>query len=240
MEITLDSADGVPAGIKSLVSEADGKFTLDLTKLAPSSELEKFKGKALTAEQEAIDRRKALEGWKALGESPDAVKQALAAKGKPDADQEAIIEQMKADHAAKLADKDSALQNLMRSNATESLKAELAKAGVVPEGIDLLAGFASPRIQFNEDGTAKVLSDDGKTPMIGSGPNGGATLADLAGKLAETIPHLVKDGGKGGGGKPPNEGGKPATKTVTRSQFDAMSHVERAAHSKDGGKVVDA
>jgi hypothetical protein len=48
--------------------------------------------------------------------------------------------------------------------------------------------------------------------MVGSGANGGATLADLATDLAKTIPHLVKDEGKGGGGKQPGNGGTPTKK----------------------------
>ena len=109
------------------------------------------------------------------------------------------------------------------------------------EHLDLLAGFAASRIKFNDDGSPKVMSADASQPMIGSGANGGATLADLAKELAGSIPHLVKDGGEGGGGKQPgsNNGGKPDQKTVTRTQFDALSQAERAAHSISGGKVVD-
>lgn len=43
-----------------------------------------------------------------------------------------------------------------------------------------------------------------------------------------------------GGGAPGGSGGGLAAKTVTRPQFDAMSHVERSSFAKDGGKVVDA
>ena len=240
MKITLDDVSGLPEALKTLVSENEGKHELDLTTLAPASELDKYKGKALTAEQEAIERRQALKAWKDLGESPDAVKEAIANAGKGNnADHEKIIADMKAAHQAELEAAQGKLSGLYQRTAQESLKAELAKAGVISEGLDLLANFAASRIQFGDDGTPRVLAADGKTPMVGNAANGGATLADLAGELAKTIPHLVKDAGKGGGGKPAgSQGGTPA-KTVTRAEWDQMGHSDRATFSKDGGKVVD-
>lgn len=43
----------------------------------------------------------------------------------------------------------------------------------------------------------------------------------------------------GGGGAPGGAAGGTGGKTLTRAQFDALSHPERATFSKDGGKVVD-
>lgn len=43
-----------------------------------------------------------------------------------------------------------------------------------------------------------------------------------------------------GGGAPGNDKGASGGKTITRSEFDALGHVERAAFAKEGGKVVDA
>ena len=164
--------------------------------------------------------------------------EAAAAKGgKGGEEAQAKLDAMKADYEGKIADRESRLTALMRRQANAELRAELAKAGVIPEGLDILAKFAEGRIAFNDDGSPKVMTADGK-PMIGSGADHGATLADLAKELAKTIPHLVKDEGKGGGGKPPGQGGTPP-KTVTRADFDAMSQVDRAAFAKSGGKVTD-
>lgn len=238
MKITLDDVSGLPEALKSLVTETDGKKELDLSQLAPVSELERFKGKALVAEQEAIDRRKALQEWKALGESPDAVKAAIeAAKkgGKGDEDHEKIVSQMKADYEAKLTDAQNRIAQTWQRQAASDLKAELAKVGVVPEGLDLLAGFAQSRIQFNEDGTPKVLARDGSQPMIGSGANGGATLEDLAKELAGSIPHLVADKGAGGSGKQPgSNGGKPGAK-----KFSEMSSQELVALRRENPQEYD-
>src|SRR5574343_919779 len=185
MEIELSDVSGLPEALKPLAQEADGKFKLNLAGLVPASELEAFKGKAVTAQQEAIDRRKELQAWKALGQSPDEIQAKLSKGADP-----AIVEQMRQQHAAEIAARDGKLSQVLSKVAMAELKAELSKAGVVPEGLDLLASFAAPRIQFDEEGNPRVMGPDGKSPMVGSAGNGGATLADLAKQLAASIPHL--------------------------------------------------
>ena len=234
MEIELTDITALPEAHRALVVEADGKFKLDLTKLAPAAEVETFKAKALTAQNEAIDRRKALKAWEALGATPDEVQAKLAKGADP-----AIIEQMRAQFAEKESGFNAKLTKIIGERAISDLKAELARNNVIPEGLDLLANFGASRIKFDDDGNLRVMAADGATPMVGAGANGGATLADLAKQLAGSIPHLVKDVGAGGGGKPPGSGGTPDQKTVTRAAFDAMSQVERSTFSKSGGKVTD-
>lgn len=229
MEIELPE---VPDHLKAIATEADGKFKLNLAGLVPQSELEAFKGKAVTAQQEAIDRRKQLDAWKKLGESPDEIAAKLAKGADP-----AIIEQMRQQHAADIAARDTRFSQVLTKVATAELKAELSKAGVVPEGLDLLANFATPRIQFDDEGNPRVMAADGKTPMVGGGANGGATLADLAKELAKTIPHLVKDAGTGGGGKPPGNGGTPG-KTIAASDLEAMAPEAKAKFFRDNPGVV--
>lgn len=57
--------------------------------------------------------------------------------------------------------------------------------------------------------------------------------------IAQTKPHLLKSAGAGGSGYRP--GGTPGdgAKTITRVEFDALAHPQRAAFVKNGGKVVD-
>jgi len=233
MKIELATIDGLPENLKALAAQDGDKFALDLSQLVPASDLEGFKAKALTAQGEAIERRKALDAWKALGESPDEIKAKLAKGADPEivAQLRKAVDDTKSEYAGRLT-------KVMRERTMSDLKAELAKVGVVPEGLDLLAGHASQRVQFDEDGAVRIMTQDGK-PMIGGADNGGATLPDLAKQLAASMPYLVKDAGAGGGGKPPASGGKPQAKTVTRGQFDSMSQSERSEYSKSGGKVVD-
>lgn len=233
MEIELSDISGLPETHKALAVEADGKFKLDLTKFAPVAEVETFKAKALTAQNEAIDRRKALKAWEALGASPDEVQAKLAKGADP-----AIIEQMRQQMAEKESGYTAKLTKIMGERAMSDLKAELARNNVVPEGLDLLANFGASRIKFDEDGNIRVMAADGVTPMVGAGANGGATLSDLAKQLAASIPHLVKDGGAGGSGKQPGSGGTPA-KTMKRAEFLALPATQQAALVKDGVTPID-
>lgn len=233
MEIELPQ---VPDHLKPLAVEADGKFKLDLTKVMATEDLTGLK----TSLQ---NERAVAEAYRSLGK-PKEIQQRIAdleaqaaRGGKGGEEAQAKLDAMKADYDAKLSDKDARLTALMRKTANSELRAELAKAGVIPEGLDILATFAAQRIAFNDDGSPKVLTADGK-PMIGSGADHGATLADLAAELAKTIPHLVKDQGAGGGGKPPGSGGTPG-KTMTRAAFDALDPAAKNAAIKDGTKLID-
>lgn len=223
MKITLDTVEGLPDAIKPLASDDGGKFSLDLSQLVPVSEYERFKAKAVTAEGEAIERRKALKAWEALGGNPDEVRAKLEKGADPEivAQLRKQVDETKADYSARLT-------RIMRERHISDMKAELARAGVVPEGLDLLAGFAAQHIQIDEDGGARIIGRDGK-PMVGSAENGGATLADLAKQLAAGHPRLVADTGAGGGGKPPASGGKSQGKVVTAAELDQMTPQQKAA-----------
>lgn len=230
MKIELADIAGLPEAFKAFVTEADGKHTLDLA--LGATEIDRFKGKAVTAEQEAIDRRKALKAFEAFG-TPDEISAKLAKGVDP-----AILEQMRAKSAETEASYQAKLSGIMTKQAMSELKAELAKAGVIPEGLDLLANFGAARVKFNDDGSVKVLTADGSAPMIGGAANGGATLADLAKQLAASIPHLVADNGTGGGGKPAGtNGGKPG-QTMAQADFNARPAKERASLMASGIKLT--
>ena len=229
MKIELTDLSGLPEGLKTVVSEEDGKNTLDLSKLMVAEDL--------TGLKSALQKERAnAQAWAKYG-TPEEVEAKIAdlesaakGSGKGAEEAQAKLDAMKAEYEGKLTGATERLNNLMQANASATLKAELAKAGVIPEGIDMLAQFGSQRVQFSEDGTPKVLTSDGK-PMIGSGSDHGATLSDLAKELAGSIPHLVKDGGQGGGGKQPGSGGTP-TGAVKRS---TMNHVQKAQFISEHG-----
>lgn len=233
MKIEVSDATALPEWLQSHV--ADGH--LDLAAVPAPEDVTGLKT-ALQKEREAAN------AYSKLGK-PDEIAQKMAAleekakgTGKGAEDAQAKLDAMKAEYESKLTDAEKRFRGVLERQAVSDLKAELAKAGVVPEGLDLLATFGRQRVQFGDDGTIKVTTEDGK-PMIGSGDDHGATLADLAKELTSKIPHLVADKGNGGGGKQPNSGGTPDRKTITRSQFDGMSQLERSEFSKSGGKVTN-
>lgn len=225
MKIDVTDAASLPAWMQTHV--ADGK--LDLGALPEPEDV--------TGLKTALQKERAnVQAWARLGDKPDAVAQRIAdlekaaqGTGKGAEEAQAKLDAMKAEYEGKLTAAQQRAETLMRSQAASALKAELAKVGVVPEGLDLLAGYASNRIAFNDDGSPKVMTADGK-PMIGSGADHGATLSDLAKELAASIPHLVADGGKGGSGKQPGStGGTPQGKTVRAGELAAMTPKDKAA-----------
>lgn len=235
LKFQLDSLDGIESDdIKGLYTEKDGKFVLDVEGAVSEDDVTGLKS-ALVKERENVST------YKKLG-SPEEIQQRIeaaeakakeAGKGtKAAEDQEKIIADLRKEYDAEIAERDKAISNMRRETTLGAVKSELAKAGVVPEGLDLLGDYAMRRIEFNDDGTPKVLAKDSSGPMIGSGANGGATIADLAAELAGSIPHLVKDGGKGGSGKQPNsQGGTPDG--LKRSE---MNHVQKAAYIAKHGQ----
>ncbi len=239
LQYTVETLDGLDETVAKLYKEADGKYVMDVDGVVSASELTETKQKLVDATEEAVRRRKANEKWQALGESPDAVRELLESKSKPSADHEAIIDQLKKSSAEAIAAEKSKFKNVVSSAAKSELKAALAAAQFHPEIVDDITATAMSRVAVDDDGNVRIMSAEGK-PLAGSGREGYATYADLAKELAAAKPSFLVDGGKGGGGKPPaSKPDSSGAKTITRSQFDAMGHAERADFSKQGGKVVD-
>jgi hypothetical protein len=226
MEIEITDASGLPEALKPLVTE--GK--LDLTKLMPAEDLTGLKS---ALEKERSNAR----AWAKLGDAPDAVAQRMAelekaaqGTGKGAEEAQAKLDALKADYEGKLTAAQERIGKMQQANAAASLKAELAKAGFIPEAIDDIAATAMARLQFNDDGSLRVIKADGSPWAVAGRPNVEATLADLAKELAGAKPYAVRDPGAGGGGKPPgSSGGKPVGKTVRASELENMTPREKAA-----------
>lgn len=234
----VETLDGLDDAAKSFYAEQDGKFVLQVDGVVPKDRADDLARQLQDAKNEAIDNRKKVKPYETLGTIEEIqAKLADVAKGK-NPDHERIVAEMNAAHEAKVAELSGELMKVRKGGALEKLKAELAKADVIPEGLDMLTVFAQSRMEFADDGATRFLSSDGK-PLIGSGSDGSATISDFAKMLAKENPMLVNDAGTGGGGTPPKGKGGTPDKTVTRAQFDTMSHADRSAFSKSGGKVVD-
>lgn len=210
MKIEITDLSGLPEGLKSVVETEGDKHALDLSKLMVAEDL--------TGLKSALQKERGNASAYAKFGTPEELDAKLAdlekkaqGTGKAAEDAQAKIDQIKAEYEDKLTGANSRIETMMKANASASLKAELAKAGFIPEAIDDIAATALGRLEFGDDGTPKVLTADGK-PMIGNGADHGATLSDLAKELADAKPYAVRDGGKGGGGKQPNSGGTPQKK----------------------------
>ena len=233
MKIEVSDATTLPEWLQPHVSEG----SLDLGAVPPPENVDGLKSTV-------VNLRGQLEGWGKLGKHPDELSSRIAeltekskGNGKGADDAQIKLDAMALEHETQNTARDDKYNKLLTRTSQSDLKAELAKVGFVSEAIDMVANTAMGRLQFNEDGSPKVMTFDGK-PMIGNGADHGATLADLAKELAEANPFAVKSNMLPGGGKPPGQnGGTPNQVTVTRAQFDSMSQGERSTHAKSGGAV---
>jgi hypothetical protein len=74
--------------------------------------------------------------------------------------------------------------------------------------------------------------------MIGTGPDGFATLDDLMKDVVKTYPDLFEGSGAGGGGAPARNGGGGGNKTITTAEFNALDAKGRAAKMADGYTIT--
>ncbi len=248
MEFTVADIATVAEPLRDFYTKGnDGSYALNLKGGVSDSIHNGVKTELVTANDESRRRRVANDKFKAIGESPEAIQTLIAEAGKGSnkdletikADHAAIVDQLNATHADDMKGERGKRVSLIGNANTSDLRAELAKAGVVSDSIDLLANMGITQIKVGDDDRTTIYQIDGKTPMVGSGEGSTATIADLAKGLAAANPRLVSDDGKGGGGKP-QAGGKDSAgqTTITRATFDSLGQAERSTFAKDGGKVI--
>lgn len=256
LELVVDKLDSIPEAIRSEYTEKDGKFHLNVNGIEDTAGLKSALQKERTA---AANANKALSAFTALGKTPEEIAAQVAAE--TSAKEEALKKAGKHDEVLKQhldkAAKERAVEvdglKLERDAAIASEKAAivetkvtgaLVKSKATPEGIDLLADRLGKRIDVQRvDGQRKIviMQADGKTPMIGKGPDGLATFDDLVAEAVKQYPSLFEATGAGGSGKQPNDrgAGGAGAKTLTRKAYDELSSGDRAAKMKEGYRVVD-
>jgi hypothetical protein len=120
---------------------------------------------------------------------------------------------------------------LVKQQVETSLTAALSKANASEWGADLLTEHFRGRIKSEPGSDGKrvisILNADG-TPMVGSGPNGFATIADLMQEAVGQYPSLFQE-----------NAGHSQGNTITRADFELLRPVEQSAKIKAGIKVVD-
>lgn len=216
LKYTLETLDGLDEGVQGLYKETDGGFVLDVAGVVPQSKFEEVNQKALDNATEAQRRRRAQErvleklGVENADGLDDAIDVLLSKKpGKPDADHEAVIAQIKQASEAQIAELQGKLAQTQLSGVKADLVKDLVSAGYSPKVADMIAGANASRLQLDETGKTRIMQPNGN-PLAGSGSDGFATTADLANELAAAMPELLTDTGKGGGGKPPASSGGSA------------------------------
>jgi len=253
LQAVVESLDKIPEALKTEYEAKDGKFHLKVEGLPPPEDTTGLKS-ALAAERKLrADAASKVKGWEALGKTPEEIQNLLSTleaealeKSKKKGDFDSILAQKQAawdkEKATLAAERDEARgfgQNSVRSSG---IQGALAKAKATAEGLDLLVERLGKRVQVEiaaGKATAKIMSADGVTPMAGSAPDGSATFDDLVKEAIKQYPSLFEGTGAGGGGKPPKDGAGSAGKTLTRTEYNALSPPDQARKVHAGFKVVD-
>lgn len=124
-----------------------------------------------------------------------------------------------------LSEKDGALtQHLIDAGLTDAL----AKAGVAPHYLTAVKAMFKTQAKLATEGA------DYKA-LIGDKPLAEAITTWAQGDEGK---HFVSAPANAGGGAAGGSGAASA-KSINRATFDAMSHVQRAAFSRENGKVID-
>lgn len=237
LKLILDSLDGVDEATQKLYTEKDGKFHLNVEGLPDVSDYEDRINKMDAKISELLDEKKAAD--QKARDAQKAADQAAADKAAKDGDVDALNEswQKKLDDA--VAEKDAIIaerETALDKATSRSAAMELATTLAVPGSADVLMPHIRGRLKTEiKDGEATVVVLDS------NGKPSASTVKELGNEIAndKRFAPLIVGSNASGGGANGSGGGAANTKTVTRSEFDAMPQADRFAHTKEGGQVVD-
>lgn len=126
------------------------------------------------------------------------------------------------------------LEELQNGIGQEKVKSASAKLSArLADGYDaeLLSDYIERRLRF-ADGDIKVMNNKGELTV--------SSLDNLHDEIKADprFKKLLRGSAASGGGATGNNSGNATTKTLTRSEFDALSHSARTAFFKSGGKLT--
>ena len=246
LQFQVETLDTIPEAVRALYKEDGGKFRLDLDGYEDPQGLKS----ALQKERDAAKAaQRQVSAWDKLGKTPDEISAMLEAQSKAEGeklgksgDWEKVKQQMVEQHAKELAKRDDGLQAKDKAIERYLIDAQATAAIAEAKGA---AALLLPRVKahvkvMQEDGgfVARVVDAEGNPRVDSKGKF--LTINDLVSEMrqSETYARAFDASGASGSGAGSSSGAATA-KTVTRSKWDTMSHIERSSFSRAGGKVTD-
>lgn len=241
LKLVLDSLDGVHESVKDAYTERDGKFHLTVDGLVPKARLDEFRDTNVARARENDELKKTLAGFADVDvekyramtarETGIAEKKLIEA-GKVEELFEARLAPMRAEHDKVVkglaSEKGAAVKQLEGLLIDSALRDAATKAGVLPTAVTdvLLRGRQVFRLS-----EGKATAFDGDAPVFGK--DGQALgMSEWATSLSDTAPHMFALSQGGGTPKGGSATGATGAKTMTRAQYDAIPHMDRAAAMK--------
>lgn len=238
LKYQLDTIDDLDDSLKPLYAEKDGKYVLAVEGIDDGAELKEALRKEREERKAAKERLQQLEDEKRkIEEAAEAARLDAARKG---GDTEALEKSWQEKLSAtekKYQEQLEALTGTVTQLTSGQTATKLASELAVPGSADVLMPHIQSRLKTDyRDGkpVTVVLDKEGKPSAM--------TVEELKAEFLGNkafAPLIVGSKASGAGRQGGAESGGAAQKTVSRADFDRMTHVERAAFAKDGGKVVD-
>jgi hypothetical protein len=236
LKYKIDSLDGVDKSLASFYEEKDGGYVLKVEGIDDGAELKRAKDHEKRARQQAEKERDELRAqFQAIEEERDNLLKGSVPKSNIEALEKSYkdkITKIEAQYGEQVGKLSGSINKLLVDNTAEALARELAVDGsaavLIPHIKARLAaeereGQYQTIIKDN-DGNPSALSVDDFKNEIRNNP--------------AFAPLLVASKATGGGASQ-SQGGGAVVKQISRSQFDAMNHAQRAEFAKAGGKVSD-
>lgn len=192
--------------------------------------LKAFEGLDATAARDALDKLSKIDAKKLVeaGDMDAAIQAAL----KPYTEKLTAAEKANGDLSAALS---------RETIGNRLAQSKYAEDRLTPAGRDLILALNGDKLKV-EDGAVYGVDANGAKILSRSRHGEVADLDELLGIFTDAYPHkdhILKSSGAAGSGAQGGNGGGATTKTITRSQFDAMPQAERMAASKAGVTVTE-
>lgn len=207
-------------------------FVTDLTGQRDAARKESIEGRKKLREDLAAAQATATKALEKLGvESVDELDTLPDAKGQAEA-----LKQFET--RLKRAERERDEAKKLAEEASGKFRSSLQRAAVA----EAMQGHEFIARDIVETHIAQRLTWEGDDLFFKAADGSLLSVKDGVAGVAKERPELLKPAGTGGAGvRQSNAGsGTAGAKTRTRAEWDGMSHADRAAFAKEGGKVVDA
>ena len=234
LKYKIDTIEGLDETIAALYQKSGDKYVLSVEGMAKEEDLAGLKSQVETLLAEKKEAaKKAREAEEAAAE---ARREAAKKSGDTEALEQSYKEKLEKIEGTYKGQIDS-LSGAVREMTVDSVAISLANEIAVQGSADILIPHIKARLGAEErDGKyVTVVRDAQGKPSV-------ATIGDLKNEFLNNqafAPVVVGSKASGGGANGSRNSGGVAKQTITRSQFDGMSHAERQAHFKAGGAIVN-
>lgn len=236
LKAVLDSLDGLEEGLRSLYTQKDGRFVLDVEGLEDTSGLKS----ALEKERKAArEYERKIRAWQELGKTPEEIAELLEAQKKAEEERatkagewEKLKAQILEKHAAELGKKDEEIKRMRGTLERYLIEAAATDAIASAKGVPALllphVRNAARVVEDNGEYVVRIVDAKGDPRVNAQG--GFLTIKDLVEEMrASDVFGRAFDGtGKSGGATPPSPG-KATAGPIMLSRADAKDHAKYLA-----------